>query len=81
LLATPPTVVTWADVDRIFNQVKDLLGMNEKKAASRRIDINILSAKVEKAGPMKRKGGPRVFEAEVIRQEEPPVIDLDSFEV
>jgi hypothetical protein len=81
LLHTPPTVGTGSDEDRIFNQVKDLLGMNEKKAAARRIDINILSQKIEKAEPVKRKGGPRVFEAEVIHQEEPVDFDLDNFEV
>jgi hypothetical protein len=77
MLATPPTVVTWADADRIFNQVKDLLGMNDKKTASRRIDINILSQKVEKSEAPKRKG-PKVFEAEIVKQD---AIDLDKFEV
>jgi len=63
-LSNPLNMITVADQERVFNQVQKLLGMNDEKKQSRRIDINILNAKVEK--PAGKNKQPRVFEAQII---------------
>lgn len=86
MLTTPLAAITVADQERIFNQTQKLLGMNDPKTQSRRIDINILNAKVEQPKDGRKK--PRVFEAEIIKPDPPDtplpgpsILDLDSFEV
>lgn len=63
-LDSPLNPVTVADQERIFNQVQKLLGMNDAKAATKRIDINILNSKVVKPSPVKTKG--RVLDASLV---------------
>lgn len=86
MLSNPLVAITVADQERIFNQIQKLLGMNDPKAQTRRIDINILNARVEQ--PKNGKKKPRVFEAEVIKPPPvgsplpgPSILDIDSFEV
>jgi hypothetical protein len=86
MLNSPLVAITVADQERIFNQTQKLLGMNDPKTQARRIDINILNAKVEQPKDGRKK--PRVFEAEIVKPEPlgaplpgPSILDLDSFEV
>ena len=83
-LTNPLNMITVADQERVFNQVQKLLGMNDEKKSSRRIDINILNARVEQPKDTKKKA--RVFEAEIIKTEPvaarlPGPSVLDDFEV